>query len=316
MGYLLVRKNIFGDVVAVYNSAGTKLISYKYDAYGKATRSYHNSGGSTTATKNPFRYRGYYYDQDLQLYYLNSRYYDGYTGRFISPDSLEYLGANGDLNSYNLYAYCSNNPVNYVDPSGHSITALILCGIALIGMGLTIGGVATDNNVMTAIGLTMVAVPAMISGVGALSSGATYLSIIGGVTTGAGLFTGAFATAEYQEAFTGNNWIIDTTGMSGEWYNGLMLTTAALATAGTIATGVLTSIGSAATHNQMMNSFNKHPNRWKAVKELVEPAKGRYKGGISTYSNYINKWNGSKLGIHKIIKGGRFIHGPHFHKWI
>ena len=310
------EKNIFGDVVAVYNSAGTKLISYKYDAYGKATRSYHNSGGSTTATKNPFRYRGYYYDQDLQLYYLNSRYYDGYTGRFISPDSLEYLGANGDLNSYNLYAYCSNNPVNYVDPSGHSITALILCGIALIGMGLTIGGVATDNNVMTAIGLTMVAVPAMISGVGALSSGATYLSIIGGVTTGAGLFTGAFATAEYQEAFTGNNWIIDTTGMSGEWYNGLMLTTAALATAGTIATGVLTSIGSAATHNQMMNSFNKHPNRWKAVKELVEPAKGRYKGGISTYSNYINKWNGSKLGIHKIIKGGRFIHGPHFHKWI
>ena len=106
------EKNIFGDVVAVYNSAGTKLISYKYDAFGKATRSYHNSGGSTTATKNPFRYRGYYYDQDLQLYYLNSRYYDGYTGRFISPDNASCLGAYNSLGGYNLYAYCLNNPLN------------------------------------------------------------------------------------------------------------------------------------------------------------------------------------------------------------
>ena len=89
----------------------------------------------------------------------------------------------------------------------------------------------------------------------ALFSGTTYLSIIGGVTAGAGLFTGAFATAEYQEAVTGNNWIIDATGMSEELYNGLMLATAAIATAGTIATSVLTSVGNAATPKQMMNSF-------------------------------------------------------------
>ena len=208
-----------------------------------------------------------------------------------------------------------NDPISYCDPSGHiAISILILCGLALVGMGLTIGGVASDNSVMTAIGLTMVAVPALISGIVALFSGATYLSIIGGVTTVAGIGTGVFATAEYQEAFTGNNWMLDA-GMSEEWYNGLMLATAAIATAGTIATGVLTSVGKAATPNQMMNSFNKHPNRWKTVKELVEPGRGANKGGISTYSNYINKWNGSKLGIHKIIRGGRFIHGPHFHPW-
>ena len=169
-------------------------------------------------------------------------------------------------------------------------------------MGLNIGGVASDNNVMTAIGLTMVAVPVLISGVGALFSGATYLSIIGGVTAGAG-------------AFTGNNWIIDAKGMIEELYNGLMLATAAIATAGTIATSVLTSVGNAATPNQMMNSFNKHPNRWKTVKELVELGRGANKAGISTYSNYIKKWTGSKMGIHKIIRGGRFIHGPHFHPW-
>ena len=59
----------------------------------------------------------YYYDADLGLYYLNSRYYDSAICRFISPDSIEYLGANGDLTSFNLYAYCSNNPVMYIDPS-------------------------------------------------------------------------------------------------------------------------------------------------------------------------------------------------------
>ena len=204
----------------------------------------------------------------------------------------------------------------FVDPTGEPVLAIILGITAVIGLLTTVGGVIADNNVVTAVGLTMVAVPSLISGVGALFSGATYLGVVGGATIGAGLFTGAFATAEYQEAFTGNNWIKDTTGMSEEWYNGLMLATAAIATAGTIATGVLTSVGNAATPNQMMNSFNKHPNRWKTAKELVEPGRGGNKGGISTYSNHINKWTGSKLGVHKIIKGGRFIHGPHFHPWI
>ena len=131
------QKNIFGDIVAVYDVAGTKLISYKYDAYGKTTRFYHNDcTSSSSASQNPFRYRGYYYDQDLQLYYLNSRYYDGYTGRFISPDSLEYLGANGDLNSYNLYAYCGNNPVMYSDKFGHmpEWAKWVVGGLAVAGL--------------------------------------------------------------------------------------------------------------------------------------------------------------------------------------
>jgi RHS repeat-associated protein len=105
------EKNLFGDVVAVYDETGTKLISYEYNAYGNWWSMQYNGGYSTTAYNNPFRYRGYYYDRDLELYVLNSRYYDPYTGRFISPDDVSYLGANGDLNSYNLYAYCSNNPI-------------------------------------------------------------------------------------------------------------------------------------------------------------------------------------------------------------
>ena len=104
------------------------------------------------------------------------------------------------------------------------------------------------------------------------------------------------------------------TGISESWYNGLMLTTAAIATIGTITCGTLSSIGKMSTPQQNMDSFQKNPNRWKTVKELVEPSRA-YKGGVSTYSNYINKWTGSKLGVHKIIKGGKFVHGPHIHPW-
>ena len=112
------------DIVAVYMDDGTQLLTYSYDAWGNATieDAYVSDGidlNIAYARKNPFRYRGYYYDDTLQLYWLQTRYYDPAIGRFISPDDISYLGANGDLNSYNLYAYCSNNPVMYVDPSGH-----------------------------------------------------------------------------------------------------------------------------------------------------------------------------------------------------
>ena len=68
------------------------------------------------ASLNPFRYRGYYYDTDTGFYYLNSRYYDPATGRFINADSQ----LNDGLLGFNLFAYCENNPVNRVDPNGTS----------------------------------------------------------------------------------------------------------------------------------------------------------------------------------------------------
>jgi len=113
------EKNIQGDIVAVYNDAGTKLVTYYYDAFGYCIAGYDNNGSSTRAYYNPFRYRGYYYDKDLDLYYLNSRYYDGRTGRFISPDYPDVVTATpGALTDKNLYAYCDNNPVMRVDKDG------------------------------------------------------------------------------------------------------------------------------------------------------------------------------------------------------
>ena len=95
------------------------LASYGYstDEWGGCTTTTYTSG--TAASYNPFRYRGYYYDSETGFYYLQSRYYDPVVKRFISPDSIGYLGANGNLISYNMYSYCSNNPVVYTDPSGH-----------------------------------------------------------------------------------------------------------------------------------------------------------------------------------------------------
>ena len=68
---------------------------------------------------NPLRYRGYYYDAEIGLYWLTTRIYDPQTGRFINSDSADLLGS--DLQSvlqYNMYAYCWNNPVNMYDPEG------------------------------------------------------------------------------------------------------------------------------------------------------------------------------------------------------
>ena len=140
------------------------------------------------------------------------------------------------IHGLNLYAYCANDPVNFVDPTGaFPILALILGITALVGLGLTIGGVASGNNALTAAGLTMVAIPALISGGMAIAAGiggATLTGVIGGITTAAGVGSGLFASTEYQQAFTGSNWMLDT-GMSEGWYNGLMLTTATIATFGT-----------------------------------------------------------------------------------
>ena len=117
--------NAQGDVIGLYSYiTGDVVATYDYDAWGNCTvkaliaddNGHTVSDANHIANLNPFRYRGYYYDTETGLYYLQSRYYDPQTGRFINADGL--LGANGDLISYNLFTYCSNNPVMGYDPSG------------------------------------------------------------------------------------------------------------------------------------------------------------------------------------------------------
>ena len=105
------------------------MVQYKYNAWGGFKILDANGAEITDTThigyKNSIRYRGYYYNAMLGLYYLTTRYYDPETGRFTSADSIDYL-APDTINGLNLYAYCGNNPVMNVDPSGHSMTAVFV----------------------------------------------------------------------------------------------------------------------------------------------------------------------------------------------
>lgn len=114
--YYYVR-NLQGDITAILDDTGACVVEYSYDAWGKPL-SVSGSLAATVGAVNPLRYRGYYYDTETGFYYLQSRYYDPAIGRFISPDSIDYLGANGMPLSYNLYAYCENNSTNMIDNYG------------------------------------------------------------------------------------------------------------------------------------------------------------------------------------------------------
>ena len=111
----IFRKNLQGDVTGIYDMSGTLVGEYEYDAWGNLL----NEPESDVLLWGPFRYRGYYYDTSIGLYYLNSRYYDPETGRFLNEDLVSYLDPE-TIGGINLYAYCLNDPVNNIDPSGHS----------------------------------------------------------------------------------------------------------------------------------------------------------------------------------------------------
>ena len=110
-------KNIQGDVVSIVDNSGVVVVNYTYNAWGEII-STTGTLASTIGAVNKLRYRSYYCDTETGFYYLQSRYYDPIVKRFISPDSTDYLTENGDFDGYNLYAYCVNNPVMYVDSTG------------------------------------------------------------------------------------------------------------------------------------------------------------------------------------------------------
>ena len=114
----ILVKNQQGDVEKVISADGTILASYTYDAWGNVL----TSEGSL-ATANPIRYRGYYFDTETSLYYLQSRYYDPAIGRFINADN--YATTYKTSTGVNMFAYCLNNPANCKDDGGELANWLI-----------------------------------------------------------------------------------------------------------------------------------------------------------------------------------------------
>ena len=119
--------NVQGDVIALADaSTGKLVVTYTYDAWGKLVE-LKDTTANSVGTQNPFRYRGYYYDTETSLYYLNSRYYDPDTGRFINADSQ--LNPKDGVLGCNLFAYCGNNPIINHDPNGHFFFGALIGGI-------------------------------------------------------------------------------------------------------------------------------------------------------------------------------------------
>ena len=108
-------RNAQNDVVKLIDNSGTTVVEYTYDSWGKpfaATGTLAN----TVGTYQPFRYRGYVYDEETGWYYLESRYYDPAACRFINADV--YLSTGQGVIGHNSFAYCLNNPVNMRDNIG------------------------------------------------------------------------------------------------------------------------------------------------------------------------------------------------------
>ena len=173
--YYYFGKNIQGDVIALYRSdynssngtySPTLVATYSYDPWGTPTGIYDANGAAISQTAdhvaayNPFRYRGYHYDGDTRLYYLQSRYYDPATGRFVNADG--YTSTGQGLVGHNMFAYCGNNPVIRKDSSGELWMAVASSAL-LGGIGGVVTALAAGDN------------PVIGFAVGAVTSGASTL---------------------------------------------------------------------------------------------------------------------------------------------
>ena len=127
--------NLQGDVVGLTDADGAHIVKYSYNAWGEPVAVTDDEGAAITGTANiahinPLRYRGYYYDSETGFYYLQSRYYDPVMHRFINADSLASTGQG--ILGHNMFAYCLNNPVHFLDSAGQAAIAIASAGIGLL----------------------------------------------------------------------------------------------------------------------------------------------------------------------------------------
>ncbi|MBR5826423.1 MAG: RHS repeat-associated core domain-containing protein [Clostridia bacterium] len=120
--YYLIT-NTRGDVIETRDGDGNVNAKFVYDSWGKLISVTDGNGNElgtdSFAYQISLKYRGYVYDSETGLYYLQSRYYDPDIGRFINSDDVSFIGLTTSEISYNPFAYCENNPVNDADPTGH-----------------------------------------------------------------------------------------------------------------------------------------------------------------------------------------------------
>lgn len=137
--YFYIR-DVLKNIIGIIDNNGLIVSKFDYDAYG-------NIINQTGTIISNFRYKGYYYDTDVELYYLKTRFYNPILLRFITPDSIEYLDSSSII-GLNLYAYCGNDPINMVDENGNWWENVwgLFCAVGEtltgVGIGFAVGGVS------------------------------------------------------------------------------------------------------------------------------------------------------------------------------
>ena len=255
-------KNVQGDIIGIVDAEGVIQAVYTYEPFGKLfsieTKSgfLRYDGDWSVGGMNPIRYRGYYYDYDTKLYYLNSRYYDPYVGRFLNADS-QVSGVDGDIRGYNLFSYCFNNPINLSDDSGSwpnwatkliaavavvaVVTVVAAVTVATAGAGTAIAAVAVGAAKGAAIGFAVGAATGAASGAikhcvstgswkgagsaalngmanGALS-GSISGAITGGITGGLNYNSGTSSAGKGFDTFRQLKKEIGSPGTGNEWHH-------------------------------------------------------------------------------------------------
>ena len=195
--YFYIR-NGQNDIIGILDSTGTQVVSYSYDTWGNIL-SVTGSMADTVGQANPYRYRGYRYDSETGLYYLQSRYYNPQWGRFINAD----VELTGDLIDMNVFAYCGNNPVCRIDTSGQAWYHWALGGLVVAGCAIAV--VVTAGGALPAVA----AVGAVLSGSGAATVATTVAAsaFVGAATVyGAAAFSAAATSNTISDFNNKGNW--------------------------------------------------------------------------------------------------------------
>jgi RHS repeat-associated protein len=142
--------NALGDVTHLFDSSGDVVVEYRYDSYGNLDDSITLSG---VGLANPYRYRSYRFDNETGYYYLQSRYYNPETGRFINADGI--IRSSETTLGHNMYSYVNNNPIMLVDVNGYlpkwaKITIAVAAGVATgLLTGNVVAGICVGATVLS-----------------------------------------------------------------------------------------------------------------------------------------------------------------------
>ena len=183
------QTSLQGDIIGIVDSKGSQVVVYRYDAWGEVLVSSDASGFGLSQI-NPLRYRGYYYDQETGLYYLQTRYYDPKVRRFLNADDASVLTKDPEqLTEKNLYAYCDDNPVMYRDDTGMFDIVSGIFG-AVTNVATTYFAAKVTGQECGVWDLAVAAFAGLVSG---MTKSSLYITLVSAFISGVGTTIGSLA---------------------------------------------------------------------------------------------------------------------------